>query len=86
MTTYGEWGGRYVPETLIPALDELTDAWNAAKNDPSFVAEVEALGRDYTGRPSPLTLRLRRRKTTLARSTAELEIIAPLLNCFGRLS
>ena len=56
MTTYGEWGGRYVPETLIPALDELTDAWNEAKQDPSFLAEVEALGRDYTGRPSPLTL------------------------------
>ncbi len=55
MTTYGEWGGRYVPETLIPALDELTDAWNEAKQDPSFLAEVEALGRDYTGRPSPLT-------------------------------
>ena len=56
MTTYGEWGGRYVPETLIPALDELTDAWNEAKQDPAFLAEVEALGRDYTGRPSPLTL------------------------------
>jgi tryptophan synthase beta chain len=55
VTTYGEWGGRYVPETLIPALDELTDAWNEAKQDPSFLAEVEALGRDYTGRPSPLT-------------------------------
>ena len=56
MTTYGAWGGRYVPETLIPALDELTDAWNEAKQDPAFLAEVEALGRDYTGRPSPLTL------------------------------
>ena len=55
MTTYGEWGGRYVPETLIPALDELTDAWNEAKQDPAFLAEVEALGRDYIGRPSPLT-------------------------------
>ena len=56
MTTYGEWGGRYVPETLIPALDELTAAWHEARQDPSFLAEVEALGRDYTGRPSPLTL------------------------------
>jgi tryptophan synthase beta chain len=55
VTTYGEWGGRYVPETLIPALDELTEAWNEAKVDPAFLAEVEALGRDYTGRPSPLT-------------------------------
>ena len=42
MTTYGEWGGRYVPETLIPALDELTDAWNDAKQDPSFLAENNA--------------------------------------------
>jgi tryptophan synthase beta chain len=56
VTTYGGWGGRYVPETLIPALDELTDAWNEARTDPAFLAEVEALGRDYTGRPSPLTL------------------------------
>ena len=53
--TYGEYGGRYVPETLIPALDELTSAWEAAKADESFWAEVDELGRTYAGRPTPLT-------------------------------
>ncbi len=53
--TYGPYGGRYVPETLIPALDELTEAWRVAQADPSFHAEVEELGRTYTGRPSPIT-------------------------------
>jgi tryptophan synthase beta chain len=54
-TTYGEYGGRYVPETLIPALDELTAAWNVAKEDASFWDEVDELGRTYAGRPTPLT-------------------------------
>jgi tryptophan synthase beta chain len=54
--TYGPYGGRYVPETLIPALDELTDAWTAAKADPAYTAELDELGRTYVGRPSPLTL------------------------------
>ena len=36
MLTYGEYGGRYVPETLIPALDELEAGWRAARQDPSF--------------------------------------------------
>ncbi|TML67392.1 MAG: tryptophan synthase subunit beta, partial [Actinobacteria bacterium] len=54
-TTYGGWGGRYVPETLIPALDELTAAWEEAKNDRSFHEELDRLGREYVGRPSPLT-------------------------------
>jgi len=55
-TTYGPYGGRYVPETLIPALDELTSAWESAKADDSFWAEVGELGRTYAGRPTPLTL------------------------------
>jgi tryptophan synthase beta chain len=55
-TTYGPYGGRYVPETLIPALDELTEAWGAAKADESFWAELDGLGRTYAGRPTPLTL------------------------------
>ena len=55
-TTYGPYGGRYVPETLIPALDELSAAWDTAKNDESFWAEADALGRTYAGRPTPLTL------------------------------
>ncbi len=54
-TTFGGWGGRYVPETLIPALDELTEAWEEAKDDPSFHAELDRLGREYVGRPTPLT-------------------------------
>ncbi len=57
--TYGPYGGRYVPETLIPALDELTAAWEVAKSDPAFTAELDALGRTYTGRPSPITLSTR---------------------------
>ena len=53
--TYGPYGGRYVPETLIPALDELTAAWEEARDDPAFREEIAELGRNYTGRPSPLT-------------------------------
>jgi tryptophan synthase beta chain len=53
--TFGEYGGRYVPETLIPALDELAVAWRAAKDDPAFRAELDELGRTYVGRPSPAT-------------------------------
>jgi tryptophan synthase beta chain len=53
--TFGEYGGRYVPETLIPALDELTAAWDTAKEDASFWAEVDEFGRTYAGRPTPLT-------------------------------
>jgi len=54
--TYGEYGGRYVPETLIPALDELEGGWREALADPSFQDELAMLGRDYGGRPTPLTL------------------------------
>ena len=54
--TFGDYGGRYVPETLIPALDELTAAWEEAKEDPDFRAELDELGRTYVGRPSPITL------------------------------
>jgi tryptophan synthase beta chain len=53
--TYGEYGGRYVPETLIPALDELEQGWREARADPAFAAELEELGRSYAGRPTPLT-------------------------------
>ena len=51
---FGPYGGRYVPETLIPALDELESAWSAARADPAFVAELDTLLRDYVGRPTPL--------------------------------
>jgi len=54
--TFGEYGGRYVPETLIPALEELTAAWKEAKDDAAYRAELDELGRTYVGRPSPITL------------------------------
>jgi tryptophan synthase beta chain len=53
---YGTYGGRYVPETLIPALDELEAGWNEAREDPSFVADLDHLLRTFAGRPTPLTL------------------------------
>ena len=54
--SYGDYGGRYVPETLIPALDELEAGWREARADPSFAEELDRLGRDYGGRPTPLSL------------------------------
>lgn len=53
---YGPYGGRYVPETLIPALDELERAWLDAWGDPAFRAELDTLLADYCGRPTPLYL------------------------------
>src|SRR5690554_2876944 len=52
---YGEFGGRYVPETLIPALEELTDSWLELRSDESFQQEYRTWLRDYVGRPSLLT-------------------------------
>jgi tryptophan synthase beta chain len=53
---YGPYGGRYVPETLIPALDELQRGWSEAAADLHFRKELDELGRSYGGRPTPLTL------------------------------
>ena len=53
---WGEFGGQYVPETLMPALAELEQAYQRYREDPEFKAELEALLKDYVGRPSPLTL------------------------------
>src|SRR5712671_1021122 len=53
--TYGAYGGRYVPETLIPALDELEAGWATAKADDSFHLELHELATTYAGRPTPLT-------------------------------
>ena len=53
--TFGVYGGRYVPETLIPALDELETAWAALREDDSFRAELHHLLTTYAGRPTPLT-------------------------------
>jgi tryptophan synthase beta chain len=52
---FGVYGGRYVPETLVAALDELEQAYNEAKNDPAFQAELADLLHNYVGRPTPLT-------------------------------
>ena len=52
---FGRFGGRFVPETLIPACAELEEAFTTAWADPAFRAELDALLRDYAGRPSPLT-------------------------------
>jgi tryptophan synthase beta chain len=51
---FGQFGGKFAPETLMPALDELEAAYAAAKKDPAFVAQLEQLARDYVGRPTPL--------------------------------
>jgi tryptophan synthase beta chain len=52
---FGRYGGRFVPEALIAALDELTAAYTDARGDPEFTARLSGLLADYTGRPSPLT-------------------------------
>ena len=56
---FGPYGGRYVPEVLIPALDELTAAWVDAREDPGFRSELDDLLRDFVGRPTPLYLAAR---------------------------
>jgi len=53
---FGNYGGQFVPETLMPVLDELVTAYNQAKADDAFWAEFNSLSRDYSGRPTPLYL------------------------------
>jgi tryptophan synthase beta chain len=53
---FGIYGGRFVPETLIPALDELAKVYDEVKTDASFWVEFDSLSRDYSGRPTPLYL------------------------------
>ena len=53
---FGDFGGRFVPETVMGALDELAAGYESARADPAFAAEIDQLGRDYVGRPSPLYL------------------------------
>ena len=52
---FGQFGGRFVPETLMPALLELTRLYDNAKNDPAFKSEYLSLLHEYCGRPTPLT-------------------------------
>ncbi|PHS24928.1 MAG: tryptophan synthase subunit beta [Robiginitomaculum sp.] len=51
---FGEFGGRFVAETLMPLILELESAWDEARNDPKFTAQMDAYLRDYVGRPSAL--------------------------------
>ena len=51
---FGPYGGRYVPETLVAALDELSQAWSQARSDPQFGRELDRLQLDFIGRPTPL--------------------------------
>ena len=52
---FGPYGGRYVPETLVAALDDLAELYDAARSDPSFWVEFEGYLADIVGRPSALT-------------------------------
>jgi tryptophan synthase beta chain len=52
---FGTYGGRYVPEVLIPALDELAEAWSTYREDPGFRSQLDGLSRDFVGRPTPIT-------------------------------
>jgi len=52
---FGSFGGRYVPEVLIPVLDELEEAWRALRDDGDFRSELDRLLRDFVGRPTPLS-------------------------------
>src|ERR687897_541567 len=61
---FGAYGGRYVPEVLIPALDELAAAWSNLRDDPAFRGELDALLRDFVGRPSAMTFASRLSEAT----------------------
>jgi tryptophan synthase beta chain len=52
---FGEYGGRYVPETLMPALDDVIEAYEELRDDPTFRAEFNHLMKTYVGRPTPIT-------------------------------
>jgi tryptophan synthase beta chain len=64
---FGPYGGQFVPETLMPALAELERAWQAARVDPAYRAELDGLLRDFGGRPTPL-YRARRLSERVGRS------------------
>ncbi len=61
---FGAYGGRFVPEVLIPALDELAVAWSSLRGDPAFRGELDALLRDFVGRPSAMTFAPRLSEST----------------------
>ena len=51
---FGDYGGRFVPETLVAPIEELTAGYLAARQDPAFLTELDSLLRNYVGRPTPL--------------------------------
>ena len=51
---FDRFGGKYVPETLIPAIDELENLYAEVKDDPDFISELDDLLKSYSGRPTPL--------------------------------
>jgi tryptophan synthase beta chain len=67
---FGDFGGRFVPESLIAALDELDTTYQTARKDPAFISELAELHRTYTGRPSIIRSTLRGRVSMLRSLTA----------------
>lgn len=67
MGHFGRFGGKFVPETIMPSLDQLEQAYNDAKNDPTFNTELEYYLREYVGRPSTLYYAERLTKKTWRR-------------------
>jgi tryptophan synthase beta chain len=53
--TFGRFGGRYVAETLMPAIEELAAAWEQARRDPAYLGEIDTILAQWVGRPSPLS-------------------------------
>ncbi len=88
---WGDHGGRFVPETLVAPLDELAEAYFAVREDPDFHAELDALHRDYSGRPTPLffaermTERLGGAKIFLKREDLNHTGAHKINNCLGQI-
>ena len=52
---FGKFGGFYVPEVLVPALEQIEEHWKLARKDPEFKRELNRLLKEYAGRPTPIT-------------------------------
>jgi len=87
---FGKFGGRFVPEVLIPALDELEKTYNQAKRDKKFHAEFDNLLKNYTGRPTPLyfaenlTRELKGARIFIKREDLNHTGAHKILNCLGQ--
>ena len=79
--TYGEYGGRYVPETLVPALDELGRAWEEAQADEAFADELLELWQRYIGRP-----KVSRRHPYVADATLDIKLAPRWEHCIRKVS